>query len=65
MADFLDRLRVEHTQLTERLIKLDVFIESIPFEQLPAEDRTDLRLQRFYMQNYAFILKKRITRLST
>ena len=62
---FLDRLKVEHKELMERINKLEPFLVTDSFEQLPIIDRTDLRMQLSVMQTYSSILRRRLERLSS
>lgn len=60
MADFLDRMKAEHTDLSDRLEKLDTFVEGETFAGLDLERRTLLLQQRAAMHTYRDTLQQRI-----
>jgi hypothetical protein len=62
MQPHQQRVVGEHTELRERLAKLDVFIAGPLFRGLPEDDRTLLLEQRHHMSNYALVLSVRIQR---
>lgn len=62
MSDFLKRLRVEHEELFQRIVKLKAFIDTTPFHQLTTDEQTDLRVQLTYMEGYVGILARRLNR---
>lgn len=49
---WIDRLAVEEKQISERLTKLEAFIETESFRKLPAKQRTWLNMQQAYMRAY-------------
>lgn len=60
---WLSRLRLEKTQLGERLAKLDMFITSDPaFGELPQIEQLALREQHHYMTQYFAVLTGRLDR---
>lgn len=63
MRDFKTRLVNEVKELTERVEKLSVFIDSPKFEELESVDREDLIEQLKHMQSYLNVLKRRVNRL--
>lgn len=60
----VQRMLDEEAQLVERLQKLQVFVTSSKFAQLPEIDQELLAAQLFVMQSYASILNTRL-RLAT
>ena len=63
MSDFKTRLVNEVKELTERVEKLSVFIDSTKFEELESVDREDLIEQLKHMKSYLNVLKRRVSRL--
>lgn len=61
---FIDRLNIEHSQLSERIKKDSSFVGSAAFYKLPVEDQDDLVVQLDYMNRYNNVLRKRIKKLS-
>lgn len=61
---FLTRLRAEHEELVQRVVKLTAFIDTTPFYALTTDDQTDLRVQLTYMQGYVGILARRLNRIT-
>lgn len=57
---FLDRMRVEHSVLSERLANLSAFIDSAAFGAVDQEERERLQGQRTAMTHYHEILGVRI-----
>ena len=62
---FLDRLEAEHTQLAEKVKKLDSFTRSGFFFRLGHEDQDDLTEQLRLMRAYESVLSRRLERLRT
>lgn len=62
ITTFKDRMQLELAELCDKLYKLNSFIISDKFKELPIEDRNDLEIQAFYMKKYSNILAKRIQR---
>ncbi len=60
MKDYQQRVVDEKRELDEKLEKLNGFIESPPFDDLPKEGRRQLICQCVFMELYAFQLGKRI-----
>lgn len=65
MSDFRARLIKESDELNDRIEKLKLFIVSIAFDSLREIERTALKEQLGYMQQYADVLNKRVSRLCT
>lgn len=63
-TSFLDRMRGEYTELSERFTKLRAFIESpgTAFSDLPLVEQDALRMQEEAMGIYAIVLFGRISR---
>lgn len=60
---WLDRLKAESHDLSEKIVKLNAFIGSEPFFALESEtDRQLLSDQYAFMNNYLVVLRKRIAR---
>lgn len=53
MSDFRARLFQEHSELNQRIAKLEQFILGPSFDALPDIDRADLREQLTHMKAYA------------
>lgn len=60
--DWQDRVIDEAAELDARLTKLTAFIDTKEFSALPRREREDLRSQRYYMENYLSVLRRRIAR---
>ncbi len=54
----------ECTQLQDRIAKIEAFIDTPPYNELPDGDQTLLLSQSFVMAHYFLILQERIDRLS-
>ena len=63
MDNFKTRLVNEVKELTERIEKLSVFINTPKFNELPLIDREDLLEQLKYMKSYLKVLERRVSRL--
>jgi Phage protein (N4 Gp49/phage Sf6 gene 66) family len=61
---FVDRMKLEHEDLSERLVKLKAFIMGPKFNDLSKTEGDDLELQLGYMESYADILGQRLQRNS-
>lgn len=61
-AGFRERLLIEKAQLDERLTKLTAFIDTPAFRALPGPEQSDLRSQHVSMQDYTFLLGRRLMR---
>jgi hypothetical protein len=59
---FLDRLKVEALELGEKWVKLKTFIQSPEYQALPERERLDLVKQSSAMEDYHWILSRRIGR---
>lgn len=64
MSDFIERMRVEYTELDEKIHKLDAFFHSQIFTNLPEHDKDLLAEQHRHMSRYSVVLYKRIARAS-
>lgn len=62
MDTWKDRLFTEHDELSARRHKLEQFILTGEFEELPDNDRSDLREQLQHMQAYEGVLERRVLR---
>lgn len=62
-VELIRKLEAEHASVNERFQRLDAFIMSDRYQELPAEDRVDLSAQWRYMDGYVSILMRRISRL--
>ena len=61
MQPHQDRVVEEKKELDEKIVKLDLFIESNPlFQKVPLDEQNRLRSQLDVMQEYSAILKDRI-----
>ena len=61
-GDWVARLHQEFSELGMRLEKLDAFILSDKFDELPEIERKDLKEQRKHMKGYHDVLTRRISR---
>lgn len=61
-STFVDRMKVESDQLSDRYLKLKAFIGTEPFKKLPKVERDALEKQEHHMHEYLVILKARINR---
>lgn len=59
-ADFRDRVRLEASELQEKIVKLSTFQHSEAFEQLDSEERDRLEAQYAAMLDYSNALSERI-----
>lgn len=62
MSDYRVRMLEEHDQLKQRIDKLKGFILSENYDTLPEIDRTDLKRQLGYMEQYFSVLSDRVSR---
>ena len=62
---FQDRLKREYAQLQVRIPKLEVWIESPSYFQLPVEEQEDQKEQLVLMKQYSETLDRRLARLAT
>lgn len=60
--DFRGRLFDEDHELRSRIEKLKAFIIGDQYDKLPEIDRTDLKEQLKYMEAYASVLSRRVSR---
>lgn len=60
MKDYVVRMVEEEAQLNERITKLRRFMSTEEFKKLPLRQRSLLNQQCILMQQYDYILKKRI-----
>ncbi len=59
---YLDRLKVEYSELKERLTKLDAFLREPQFNTLSRQDQDLMLSQGIYMGEYLLILEARLLR---
>lgn len=64
MGNYKIRLRDESAALKIKIEKLETFIVSKGFDELPNIEREDLKQQYEYMQKYNLVLTRRISRLT-
>ena len=64
MSNYKERLRDESAALKIKIEKLEEFIVSKGFDELPSIEREDLKQQYEYMQKYNLVLSRRISRLT-
>lgn len=64
VTTFVDRLRTEYSQLSERVKKASAFVGSNVFNTLDHDEQEDLIAQVDYMKRYQGVLGKRIKRHS-
>ena len=62
MGNYVSRMMEEHRLLGIRLLKLNEFILSDKYDELPEIDRNDLKEQRDYMKSYMCVLSRRVSR---
>lgn len=62
MSDFRARLFDEHSELGNRIEKLEKFILSDKYEELNAVDKTDMKEQLGHMKSYMSVLNRRVSR---
>lgn len=60
MSTFYERLKVEKTELDEKLTKLNAFIQSDKFKEVDPEQKPLLQTQAGVMKTYSQILEKRL-----
>lgn len=61
--DFIDRLKTEQLELSEKINKLESFIKSENWENVNVEQKVLLAMQLDAMTNYNDILIKRLSLL--
>ncbi len=59
---FRERMLIEKAELDEKMNKLGDFMKTIGFTTLPGPEQTDLRDQHVAMQDYSFLLGRRLLR---
>lgn len=65
MSNFRARLMTERVQLMHKIQKLNAFILSDAYDNLPEIDRLDLKEQNKHMKMYLAVLDRRVSRLCT
>ena len=62
MEDYQKRVVKEQDELGEKIVKLSRFLHTTPVEDFPADEENEklLRIQLDIMQEYSYILSKRI-----
>lgn len=61
-STFRERMLIEKAELDERLTKLGAFLDTPAFRALPGPEQSDLRSQHVSMQDYSFLLGRRLMR---
>lgn len=62
MENFKDRMKTEHNELAERIVKLSTFINSPIFETLEEDEQNDMKEQLRAMIMYRTALERRMRR---
>lgn len=65
MNTFLERLKVEKTELDEKIEKLLAFSNSEKFKEIDSEQQTLLNIQLKIMESYSQILLERLVLLNS
>lgn len=65
LKPFQQRVVEEHRELSDRLAKLIVFVDTEVFDSLPGAEKVRLVIQRSIMQAYADLLADRIANFET
>lgn len=65
MNTFLERLKVEKTELDEKIEKLSAFSNSEKFKDIDSEQQRLLNIQLKIMESYSQILLERLVLLNT
>lgn len=60
MSDFIERMKVERDELSDRLNKLHAYIDSPQFDEIGKLPQSLLIKQSAHMQSYLDVLNKRI-----
>jgi len=60
MLDYQQRVADECQELIEKISKLNAFIETEKFKELPLDEQVRMRMQEWYMNAYAKVLESRI-----
>lgn len=62
MANFKDRMKTEHNELAERIVKLSTFINGPIFDTLEEDEQNDMKEQLRGMILYRTALERRMRR---
>lgn len=62
MENFKDRMKTEHNELAERIVKLSTFINGPIFETLEEDEQNDMKEQLRGMILYRTALERRMRR---
>lgn len=65
MEDFKKRILEEYTEVSNRAVKLEVFLSTNRFKELDKEMQVLMQLQNHYMNGYIECLIKRLELLLT
>lgn len=65
MNTFLERLKIEKTELDEKIEKLTAFSNSEKFKDISSEQQSLLNIQLKIMESYSQILLERLVLLNT
>ena len=60
--EWLEKVKKEHKELTDKYVKLEQFIKSEKFKTLDAGDRELLWEQKYIMERYIYVLVHRISK---
>lgn len=60
--EWLEKVKKEHKELTDKYVKLEQFIKSEKFKELDAGDRELLWEQKYIMERYIYVLVHRIAK---
>lgn len=62
MENFKDRMKTEHNELAERIVKLSTFMNGPIFETLEEDEQNDMKEQLRSMILYRTALERRMRR---
>jgi len=62
MENFKDRMKTEHNELAERIVKLSTFMNGPIFETLEEDEQNDMKVQLRGMILYRTALERRMRR---
>lgn len=63
MSDYVERMKVEHLELSEKVRKLSDYIDGPYFQAIGKEAQDLLVEQRYFMCGYLEVLAKRLARI--
>ncbi len=61
MSTYIERLKIEHDELEEKIYKLNDFVDSEAFDELSERNQQLLVLQSQSMAQYRYILSIRLS----